>query len=95
MVAAPSTGAGAVSRRAQRTLVSRTRSCHSREGQMSWQTYVQEPSLRTDIPKDALSPPLVPRPGMSYTNAATEKYSAPTFSDISDLVTRALERRRR
>ena len=65
----------------------------SRQGQISWQIHVEEPSLRTDIPKDGLSPILVPKPGVSYVNAATEEYSALTFSDISDLVTRALQKR--
>jgi len=65
----------------------------SRQGQISWQTHVEEPSLRIDIPKDALSPLLVPKPGVSYVNAATEEYSTLTFSDISDLVTRGLEKR--
>ena len=65
----------------------------SRQGKNSWQTHVEEPSLRIDIPKDALSPLLVPRPGVSYVNAATEEYSALTFSDIGDLVTRGLEKR--
>lgn len=65
----------------------------SRQGQISWQTHVQEPSLRIDIPKDALAPILVPKPGVSYVNAATEEYSALTFSDIGDIVTRGLEKR--
>jgi ABC-type Fe3+ transport system substrate-binding protein len=65
----------------------------SREGQMSWQNNVQEPSLRTDIPKDGLSPLLVPKPGISYVNAATGEYSTLTFSDIGDIVTRGLEKR--
>jgi iron(III) transport system substrate-binding protein len=65
----------------------------SRQGQISWQTHVEEPSLRTDIPKDALSPILVPKPGINYVNAATEEYSALTFSDIGNIVARGLEKR--
>jgi iron(III) transport system substrate-binding protein len=67
----------------------------SREGQMSWQRHVAEPSLRVDIPKDAISTLIVPQPGGNYVNAATEEYSALTFSDISDIVTEALEKRQR
>jgi iron(III) transport system substrate-binding protein len=67
----------------------------SREGQTSWQTHLEAPSLRTDLPRDMLHPSLVPKPGVRYVNAATEEYSRLTFSDIADLVTRSLEKGQR
>jgi iron(III) transport system substrate-binding protein len=67
----------------------------SREGQISWQRHTGEPSLRVDVPKDNINPLLVPQPGGKYVNAATEEYSALTFSVISDIVTTALEKGRR
>jgi iron(III) transport system substrate-binding protein len=67
----------------------------SREGQMSWQRNTGEPSLRVDVSKDGINPVLIPQPGGKYVNAATEEYSALTFSVISDLVTTALEKGQR
>jgi len=48
----------------------------SKEGQISWQKYTQTNSLRTDIPKNDVHPPFVPKEGVSYFYANSYRYQS-------------------
>jgi ABC-type Fe3+ transport system substrate-binding protein len=63
----------------------------SRDGQRAWQGAVEEPSLRVDIPKEGLAPSAVPKPGVTYVNAAGEDYARLASEVITGLVNQALE----
>ena len=63
----------------------------SRDGQRAWQEAIEEPSLRVDIPKDGLAPSAVPKPGLTYVNAAGEEYARLASDVITGLVNQALE----
>ena len=62
----------------------------SRDGQRVWQEAIEEPSLRVDIPKDGLAPSAVPKPGLTYVNAAGEEYARLASDVIIGLVNQAL-----
>jgi len=64
----------------------------SKEGQIEWQKATRENSLRVDIPKDGLYPFDAPKPGGKYTAAGTEEYALVSPTEITELITRALER---
>lgn len=64
----------------------------SRDGQLTWQREVKQPSLRVDIPKDGLREFAVPKPGVTYVNAATEDYAPLSGGPIRELLDRAIER---
>jgi ABC-type Fe3+ transport system substrate-binding protein len=63
----------------------------SREGQRVWQEAIEEPSLRVDIPKEGLAASAVPKPGISYVNAAGEEYTRLASDVIIGLVNQALQ----
>ena len=52
---------------------------------------MEEPSLRVDIPKEGLAPSAVPKPGVTYVNAAGEEYARLASEAITGLVNQALE----
>ncbi len=57
---------------------------------MIWQREGKQNSLRVDIPKDTLREWTVPKPGVTYVNAATEDYAPLSGGVIKDLIDRAL-----
>ena len=64
----------------------------SREGQLSWQENVHQPSLRLDIPREGTDPTSVPKPGVKYVDGGTEEFFSTTTEEIAVIVNAALER---
>jgi hypothetical protein len=64
----------------------------SRDGQIAWQQGAQEPSLRTDVPKEGLDPLIVPKPGVKYIDGGAEEHQRTTPGALIELISRALEK---
>lgn len=62
----------------------------SRDGQVAWQRFVRQNSLRNDIPKDTVPQYTLPKPGAQYVNTATEDYATLSGGPITDLINRVL-----
>jgi iron(III) transport system substrate-binding protein len=67
----------------------------SREGQVAWQRFIAQNSLRTDIPKEGLAEFTLPKAGVKYVDAGTEEYGGPLSEVINKLVNEALDKARR
>ncbi|MBM2810962.1 MAG: ABC-type Fe3+ transport system periplasmic component [Chloroflexi bacterium] len=64
----------------------------SREGQLSWQENVQQPSLRLDIARTGADPAAVPKPGVKYVDGGTEEFFSTSTEEIAVIVNAAMER---
>lgn len=66
----------------------------SKQGQMTWQRIIGDPSLRIDIPKDGLEPSVVPKPDVKYTATGTEEYGRLQSSVMRKLIDDAVNKQK-